>query len=243
MNRLSSAQRAAVLTLLCEGNSLRAVTRITGVSLDTVTKLLVDAGRACEAFHDRTVRGVRAKRVQCDEIWSFTYAKAKNVPTAKAAPDGAGDTWTWTALDADTKLMIGWVVGGRDAEYANAFMNDLASRLANRVQLTTDGHKAYLEAVEGAFGADVDYAQLVKLYGESPEALQPRPVRRLPQGGDRRPPREEAREHELRGAPEPDDADAHAPVHPADQWVLEEAREPRLHGGPALRFLQLRPNP
>ena len=168
MNKLGSVQRAAILALLCEGNSLRSVTRITGVSLDTVTKLLIDAGRACQAFHDGAVRNVQAKRVQCDEIWSFTYAKQKNVATAKAAPEQAGDTWTWTALDADSKLIVSWLVGGRDAEYAAGFMEDVASRLAGRVQLTTDGLKAYLDAVEGAFGADVDYAQLVKLYGVTP---------------------------------------------------------------------------
>ena len=169
MNKLSSDRRAAILTLLCEGSSLRAITRITGVSLDMVTKLLIDAGRACQTFHDEAVRNVRSKRVQCDEIWSFTYAKQKNVATAKAAPKAAGDTWTWTALDADSKLIVSWLVGGRDAEYASAFMEDVAGRLANRVQLTTDGHKAYLDAVEDAFGADVDYAQLVKLYGEVSE--------------------------------------------------------------------------
>ncbi len=168
MNKLPADKRAAILTLLCEGNSLRAITRITGVSLDTATKLLVDAGHACEAFHDETVRGIKARRLQCDEIWSFTYAKAKNVAQAKAAPEGAGDTWTWTALDATSKLIVAWLVGGRDAEYANAFMQDVADRLATRVQVTTDGLKAYLEAVEGAFGADVDYAQLVKLYGNAP---------------------------------------------------------------------------
>ena len=168
MNKLPAEKRAAILTLLCEGSSLRAASRIADVSLDTVTKLLVDAGRACQAFHDEDVRNVRCKRVQCDEIWSFTYAKQKNVATAKAAPEGAGDTWTWTALDADSKLIVSWLVGSRDAEYAAAFMEDVATKLANRVQLTTDGHKAYLDAVEGAFGADVDYAQLVKMYGETP---------------------------------------------------------------------------
>lgn len=166
MNKLSSAQRAAILTLLCEGNSLRSITRITGVSLDTVTKLLIDAGRACQNFHDSAVRDVPAKRVQCDEIWSFTYAKQKNVADAKAAPEGAGDTWTWTALDADSKLIVSWLVGGRDADYADAFMQDVASRVASRIQLTTDGHRPYLEAVEGAFGADIDYAMLIKHYGE-----------------------------------------------------------------------------
>lgn len=165
MNRLTSEERAHILHLLCEGMSIRAITRLTGASKNTVAKLLIDAGKACAAYHDANVRNVKASRVQVDEIWSFTYAKQKNVATAKDAPEGAGDTWTWTALDADSKMILSYLVGGRDSEYALEFMDDLASRLANRVQLTSDGHRAYLEAVEGAFGADVDYAQLVKLYG------------------------------------------------------------------------------
>ncbi|MGH7593754.1 MAG: IS1 family transposase [Gemmatimonadales bacterium] len=160
-----------MLHQLCEGMSIRAITRTTGASKNTVAKLLNDVGVACAAYHDDSVRGVAAKRVQVDEIWSFTYAKQKNVAAAKAAPEGAGDTWTWTALDADTKLIVGWFVGGRDGECANLFMKDVALRLTSRVQLTSDGHKAYLEAVEGAFGADVDYAQLVKMYGTAPENL------------------------------------------------------------------------
>ncbi len=167
MNKLTSAKRAHILTLLCEGSSMRAISRIADVSINTVTKLLEDAGEACAKHHDETVRDVRSKRVQCDEIWSFNYAKAKNVATAKAAPEDAGDLWTWTALDADSKLIVSYLIGGRDAGYAHEFMQDVASRLANRVQLTTDGHKPYLLAVEGAFGADVDYAQLVKLYGDT----------------------------------------------------------------------------
>ncbi len=165
MNRLSTDDRARILHLLCEGMSIRAITRLTGASKNTIAKLLVDAGKACAAYHDANVRNVKAARIQVDEIWSFTYAKQKNVAGAKAAPDQAGDTWTWTALDADSKLIVSYLVGGRDAEYAMWFMDDLASRLANRVQLTSDGHRAYLEAVEGAFGCDVDYAQLVKMYG------------------------------------------------------------------------------
>jgi len=150
----------------------RACSRLTGVSKNTVIKLMIDAGKkACAVYHDEHVRGLTTKRVQVDEIWSFTYAKQKNVAAAKAAPADAGDTWTWTAIDADNELMISWLVGGRDGEYAMAFMDDLRSRLANRVQLTSDGHKAYLEAVEGAFGGDVHYAQLVKLYGASPESM------------------------------------------------------------------------
>ncbi len=148
---------------------MRSISRVVGVSINTVTKLLVQAGEACSAYHNNTVRNVEARRVQCDEIWSFCYAKKKNVATAKAAPVDAGDVWTWTALDADSKLIVGWLVGGRDADYANEFMQDIASRLANRVQLTTDGHIPYLEAVEGAFGANVDFAQLVKMYGPAPD--------------------------------------------------------------------------
>lgn len=165
MNRLTNDERAKILHLLCEGMSIRAITRLTGASKNTVAKLLIDAGKACAAYHDANVRDVKALRVQVDEIWSFTYAKQKNVAAAKAAPDHAGDTWTWTAIDADSKLIVSYLVGGRDAEYAMWFMDDLASRLATRVQLTSDGHRAYLEAVEGAFGCDVDYAQLVKMYG------------------------------------------------------------------------------
>ena len=146
---------------------MRSVSRVADVSINTVSKLLVEAGEACAAYHDEHVRNVQARRVQCDEIWSFCYAKQANKATAKAAPVGAGDVWTWTALDSESKLIVSYLVGGRDSEYAMAFMDDLRGRLASRVQLTTDGHKAYLEAVEGAFGADVDYAQLVKLYGES----------------------------------------------------------------------------
>jgi len=171
---LPLAKRVQILSMLCEGSSMRSISRVADVSINTVSKMLVDAGTACAAFHDETARGVTAKRVQCDEIWSFTYAKQKNVETAKAAPDEAGDTWTWTALDADSKLIVSWLVGGRDGGYAAQFMNDAASRLANRVQLTTDGHKAYLDAVEGAFGADVDYAMLVKIYGAAPEAAKGR---------------------------------------------------------------------
>ena len=166
MNKLPLAKRTQILAMLCEGSSMRSISRITDVSINTVSKLLVEAGEACLALHDETVRNVKASRIQCDEIWSFCYAKEKNVAVAKAAPDGAGDVWTWTAIDADTKLMVSYFVGDRSGESAMILMDDLRARLANRVQLTTDGHRAYLEAVEGAFGADVDYAQLVKLYGE-----------------------------------------------------------------------------
>lgn len=174
MNKLTSQDRARILHLLCEGSSIRAVTRLTGASKNTVVKLLIDAGRACAAYQDDHVRSLTTKRVQVDEIWSFTYAKQKNVATATAAPEQAGDTWTWTAIDADSKVIVSYLVGGRDSGYAMAFMDDLRGRLANRVQLTSDGHRAYLEAVEGAFGGDVDYAQLVKVYGAAPENMKGR---------------------------------------------------------------------
>jgi IS1 family transposase len=168
MNKLPPAKRVQILSMLVEGSSMRSISRVADVSINTVARLLADAGEACAAFHDEAVRNVRAKRIQCDEIWAFCYAKQRNVEMAKAAPEDAGDIWTWTALDADSKLIVSYLVGGRDAGYAAAFMDDVASRLANRVQLTTDGLRAYLDAVEGAFGADVDYAQLMKLYGDAP---------------------------------------------------------------------------
>src|SRR3546814_772416 len=147
MNKLDATARARILHLLCEGNSIRAITRLTGASKNTVSKLLVDAGKACIAFHDEQVRNVKAQRGQVDEIWSFTYAKQKNVATAKAAPEVAGDTWTWTAIDADSKLIVFWLVGGRDSEYALAFMDDLRDRLAHRVQLTKSGRASCRERV------------------------------------------------------------------------------------------------
>ena len=165
MNRLSAAKRATILKLLVEGSSLRSISRITGASINTVTKLLVDAGEACAAFHDSHVVDVRARRVQVDEIWQFIYAKQRNVEAARKAPAGAGDSWTWTALDADSKLVITWAVGSRGLETAHPFMQDLAARLRGRIQLTSDGHGPYVAAVEDAFGADVDFAQLIKLYG------------------------------------------------------------------------------
>lgn len=163
MNKLPLQTRVQILTMLCEGSSMRSISRITGVSINTVTKLLVDAGMACAAFHDATVRNVPAVRVQCDEIWSFAYAKNKNVKFAKAAPEAAGDVWTWTALDADSKLIVSWHVGDRSQHTGISFMADLKARLANRVQLTTDGHKAYLKAV-AEVDFDADYAMLNKIF-------------------------------------------------------------------------------
>ncbi len=174
MNKLPLEKRVQILSLLVEGSSLRSISRVSGVSINTVTKLLVDAGTVCAAFHAANVKDVKAKRIQCDEIWSFCYAKNKNVSTAKRKDVAYGDVWTWTGLDADSKLIVSWMVGGRDSDYAMGLMDDLRSRLANRVQLTTDGHRAYLEAVEGAFGGDVDYAMLVKIYGAASDAFKGR---------------------------------------------------------------------
>ena len=165
MNRLSTEKRAMILNLLVEGMSMRATSRVADVSINTVSKLLVDAGEACAEYHDRTVRMVRSRRVQCDEIWSFCYAKAKGLPDVKAAPAGAGSVWTWTALDADTKLILVYEVGDRGANTAHEFMTGLSQRLMYRVQLTTDGHGVYLDAVDGAFADNIDYAMLVKQYG------------------------------------------------------------------------------
>ena len=162
MNRMPLNERAKIIGLLVEGMSLRAASRLADCSINTVTKLLVDVGTACAEYQDTVLRNLPCKRIQCDEIWSFVGAKQKNVAQGAA---GYGDVWTWTAICADTKLIASWMVGSRDGEAAAAFVADLAPRLANRVQLTTDGHKAYLQAVEDAFGADVDYAMLVKLYG------------------------------------------------------------------------------
>ena len=165
MNKLNDMTRAQIIHLLCEGNSMRSAARIAAVSINTVTKLLVDAGIACAEYHNRVVCNVPARRVQVDEIWSFCSAKEKNVPFAKSAPAWAGDVWTWTALDSNSKMILSYMVGDRSSTTAMDFMADLKERLAFRVQLTLDDHKVYLEAVERVFGADVDFAQLVKLYG------------------------------------------------------------------------------
>lgn len=166
MNRLSTEKRAAIVGALVEGNSIRATCRMTGASKNTVTKLLVDLGYACAAHHDRAVRDVKSERVQCDEIWSFCFAKQKNLTNDKIGTFGYGDVWTWTALDADSKLMVSYYVGGREVEDARTFLADLAKRLTSRVQLTTDGHLPYLKAVKEIFGLDVDFAQLIKSYGK-----------------------------------------------------------------------------
>ncbi|HEY5054805.1 MAG TPA: IS1 family transposase [Acidobacteriaceae bacterium] len=168
MNRLPIAKRAQIVQMLVEGSSLRATSRMADVSINTVTKLLLDVAEAAHVYQHEFVRNVRCRHIQCDEIWCFVGAKSKNVPAAREQ-DGRGDVWTWVAIDADTKLCVGYLVGGRDAWWATEFMRDVASRVRGRVQLATDGHKAYLNAVEDAFGGDVDYAMLQKIYGASTE--------------------------------------------------------------------------
>jgi IS1 family transposase len=168
MNKLSKEQRAQVLQLLCEGMAIRAISRVTGASKNTIAKLLSEAGQACAAYHDQHVRNLTSQRIQMDEIWSFVYAKNDNVKRAKNAPEDAGDAWTWTAIDADSKLLVSWLVGRRNTDSAVRFVDDLKSRLSNRVQLTSDGHRPYLTAVDTVFGDDVDYAMLHKIYGSEP---------------------------------------------------------------------------
>lgn len=163
-------KRVQILSLLCEGSSMRSVSRLVDVSINTVTRELVLAGQACADFHDRMVRNVRSRRVQADEIWSFVEMKEKQAKQKANRPENVGDIWTWTGIDADSKLIVAWFIGSRDADAAWLFMRDLASRLSNRVQLTTDGHRAYVDAVDGAFGTSIDYAMLVKQYGTAPEA-------------------------------------------------------------------------
>ncbi len=168
MNRLSRKERAQIIRALVEGNSLRSTVRITGFALNTIVKLLVELGDVCAAYQDEHLRDLPTTRIECDEIWSFCHAKALIVPDEHRGERGYGDVWTWTALDPDTKLMVSWLVGDRDQASAHAFMADVAPRLPNRVQITTDGFQPYVEAIERAFGRDVDYAMLVKEYGHDP---------------------------------------------------------------------------
>jgi IS1 family transposase len=176
MNRLSTKERAAIIRALVEGNSLRSTTRITGRSINTVSKLLVDLGAAAETFLYDNLRDLPATRIECDEIWAFCYARPRNVPLEHEGEWGYGDVWTWVALDPDTKLVCTWLVGKRDGPDAHLFISDLATRLRNRVQITTDGHRPYIDAIERAFGREVDYAMLIKEYGVEPGAARPAPA-------------------------------------------------------------------
>lgn len=169
MNKLNLDRQAQIIKVLCEGNSLRSTARITDCSINTVVKLLREVGAACLAYQDKTMRNLHCNKLQVDEIWSFVYSKDKNVPEDKQGQFGYRDVWTFTAIDAETKIVPSWLVGLRDIKHASIFISDLKARLANRVQITSDGHKMYLNAVESAFGSEVDYAMLVKLYGVEPE--------------------------------------------------------------------------
>jgi IS1 family transposase len=174
MNRLATSKRTQVIAALVEGVSINATCRLTGVAKHTVLNLLRDLGCACAEYHNAAVRNLKVKRVQCDEIWAFCYAKDKNVPADKRGKFGFGDVWTWTGIDADSKLIISYLLGNRGAGAAHAFMQDLASRISTKIQITTDGHRVYADAVEDAFGGDVDYAMLVKIYGASSDITESR---------------------------------------------------------------------
>lgn len=173
MNQLSKDKRAMIVNLLCEGTSIRATSRITGASKNTIQKLQADLGAACSKYQDEAFVNLKCQRLQCDEVWTFCHAKDKNLPTHLKDKPGYGSIWTWTCLDADSKAIISWFVGDRSASSAYHFMHDIQPRLANRVQMTTDGHRAYLSAVESAFGADIDYGMLVKLYSETVDGSGP----------------------------------------------------------------------
>jgi IS1 family transposase len=176
MNKLPAEKRAQIIGCLVEGMSICATVRVTGAAKNTVTKLLVDLGRACSEYQDRVLRNLPCKRIECDEIWSFVYAKDKNLPVERRSENGVGSVWTWVALDADSKLVPSWLVGQRDMDDAIMFISDVSNRLSNRVQLTTDGHKPYLTAVEAVFGADIDYAVVQKLYGTAEDEKRYSPV-------------------------------------------------------------------
>ena len=243
MNKLPHEKRAQALQMMAEGISLRAMTRLTGISRTTLIKLLEDAGQAFSEYQDRVLVNLPCKRIQVDEAWAFCYAKQKNVPTAKAAPEGAGDIWTWVGLDADTKLVASWYVGERNSEAAATFIDDLAPRLASRVQLTSDGHKAYLEAVEGAFGGDVDYAQLVKLYGSeggvsSEKRCSPAECTGIRKRRVEGRPVSKTCEHVVCGAQQPFDAHGQSPYDAADERLFKEGQKSRAHDGNLFHALQ-----
>ena len=250
MNKLATEKRAQIVSCLVEGNSIRSTARITRVSKNTVIKLLRDLGQVCSEYQNKVLRDLPCKRIECDEIWSFVQKKQKNLPELPEGQErhafGIGDVWTFTAICPDTKLVPSWLVGSRDSGCAYEFMTDLSERLANRVQMTTDGHKMYLEAVEGAFGADIDYSMLHKLYGADPEPdkrYSPAKcigVTHQPIMGDPDP------DHvfdQHRGTAELEHENEHTPFHSVDQRFQQEGREPGPRCEPALYVLQLRSYP
>lgn len=248
MNRLSTERRAQIIGCLAEGNSIRASVRMTGAAKNTVTKLLVDLGAACAEYQDRVMVELPCRTLQCDEIWAFCYSKQKNVPDEHVGTVGYGDVWTWTAICADTKLVPSWLVGERTTDDAYTFMCDLQARLANRVQLTTDGYRCYLKAVEGAFENEIDFAMLHKIYGPpagqaNERRYSPAVVQRNRREGHPGRPRPVRDFHQLRRTAEPHDADGDAPLHPPDQRLLGEGREPRARRQPPLHALQLCASP
>jgi IS1 family transposase len=243
MNKLPLAKRVLILNMLVEGSSLRSISRVADVSINTVTKLLIDAGEASIALHDDLVRDVKASKVQCDEIWSFNYCKQRSVATAKAAPLDAGDVWTWTAIDADTKLIVTYAVGDRTLSSARLFIEDLKERLSNRVQITSDGHRAYVEAIEGAFGEDVDFRparEALRPHAVASRPLQPGPMHRRPQEGPDRKPRRRPHLNLLRGAREPLDPHGQPPLHAPHERLLQKDRQPASRSGAVLPALQFR---
>jgi len=246
MNKLSKERQTKIISALVEGNSLRATARMCHADVHTVMSLLESVGRACAEYHDKAVRNLTSKRIQCDEIWSFCYAKEKNLPEELKGKFGFGDVWTWVALDAQSKLVVSWHVGGRNAYHAQVFMHDVASRLSNRVQLTSDGHRVYLDAVEAAFGNDIDYAMLIKLYssdrGEGGSALQSGRVHRVPRPEDHWASQPAPYLDKLRRASEPDYANADAPIHAIDERVLQEDRQSHRGDCASLHALQLLPD-
>jgi hypothetical protein len=247
MNRLDSKRRALVVRALVEGNGLRATARITGIARMTVEKLFRDLGTACADFHNRTVRNLTSQRIQCDEIWAFCYAKRRTVeknPSILDRNPDAGDVWTWTALDADSKLMVSWLIGARTAKNAYTILADVKSRITSRIQLTTDQLTVYMRSANRVFGVDVDYAMLHKIYANSGDGGRyspPRVYRHAQRHHDRRP-GPEAHQHVLRGTDEPRHAYGDSPLHSADECSLQETRNAPALRRDSLHVLQLLPD-
>src|SRR6266542_289040 len=242
MNRLSTEQRGRIVGCLVEGMSIRATVRVTGAAKNTVVKLLLDLGAACSEYQDGALQNLTCKRVEVDEIWAFVGAKQKNVKAHH--PEEWGDAWTWVALDADTKLVPSWLVGPRNTSSAVTLMRDLASRLAHRIQLTTDGYRPYMVAVPDAFGEEIDFATLHKLYGNDPTLTEKRYSPASCIGTERHiitgEPDAEHISTKLHREAESHDADEHEALYPADQRLFAQGREPRRGGQPAFHALQLR---